>query len=134
MAKTLTAEQLIAVDWLALPKKGGKTYEEVAQIVGVSVRTLDSWRKNARFDAEYRRQVRRNNDVRLPELVESLAGIAIDDRNAAMAKLALQVGGILTESIEVTSKDGEGTDVEALRLRIEALKALRKPDESEGGE
>jgi predicted transcriptional regulator len=121
MANTLTAEQLIAIDWLAQPKKGGKTYEEIAELCGVTARTLENWRKTAKFDAEFRRAIRRNNDVRLPELLGSLAGIAIDDRNAAMAKLALQVGGVLTESIEVTSKDAEVTDVEALKLRIEAL-------------
>jgi transposase-like protein len=130
MANTLTAEQLIAIDWLAQPKKGGKTYEEIAELCGVTARTLENWRKTAKFDAEFRRAIRRNNDVRLPELLGSLAGIAIDDRNAAMAKLALQVGGVLTESIEVTNKDGEGTDVEALRLRIEAL-AQRQSETSE---
>lgn len=121
MANTLTAEQLIAIDWLAQPKKGGKTYEEIAELCGVTARTLENWRKNAMFDAEFRRALRRNNDVRLPELLQSLADIAIRDGNAAMAKLALQVGGVLTESIEVTSKDGEGTDIEALRLRVASL-------------
>ncbi|OME21576.1 MULTISPECIES: helix-turn-helix domain-containing protein [Paenibacillus] len=121
MANTLSAEQLIAIDWLAQPKKGGKTYEEIAELCGVTARTLENWRKNAMFDAEFRRALRRNNDVRLPELLQSLADIAIRDGNAAMAKLALQVGGVLTESIEVTNKDGEGTDIEALRLRVASL-------------
>lgn len=130
MASTLTAEQLIAIDWLAQPKKGGKTYEEIAELCGVTARTLENWRKNAMFDAEFRRALRRNNDVRLPELLQSLADIAIRDGNAAMAKLALQVGGVLTESIEVTSKDGEGTDIEALRLRVASL-SQRQSETSE---
>ncbi|GAA0413120.1 phBC6A51 family helix-turn-helix protein [Paenibacillus motobuensis] len=118
----LTADQLVAIEWLAKPKKGGKTYEEIAAMCGVTARTLENWRKKPEFDAEFRRAVKRVNDVRLPELVESLAEIAITDRNAAMAKLALQVGGILTDSVEVTTKGGDETDVEALRLRLEALK------------
>lgn len=130
MANTLSAEQLIAIDWLAQPKKGGKTYEEIAELCGVTARTLENWRKNAMFDAEFRRALRRNNDVRLPELLQSLADIAIRDGNAAMAKLALQVGGVLTESIEVTSKDGEGTDIEALRLRVASL-SQRQSETSE---
>lgn len=130
MANTLTAEQLIAIDWLAQPKKGGKTYEEIAELCGVTARTLENWRKNAMFDAEFRRALRRNNDVRLPELLQSLADIAIRDGNAAMAKLALQVGGVLTESIEVTNKDGEGTDIEALRLRVASL-SQRQSETSE---
>lgn len=120
----LTADQLVAIDWLAKPKKGGKTYEEIAAICNVTSRTLENWRKKPEFDAEFRRAVKRVNDVRLPELVESLAEIAITDRNAAMAKLALQVGGILTDSVEVTTKGGEDTDIEALKLRLAALKRV----------
>lgn len=126
----LTADQLVAIEWLAKPKKGGKTYEEIATMCGVTARTLENWRKKPEFDVEFRRAVKRVNDVRLPELVESLAEIAIADRNAAMAKLALQVGGILTDSVEVTTKGGDETDVEALRLRLEALKR----DKSEASE
>lgn len=118
----LTADQYVAIEWLAKPKKGGKTYEEIAAICNVTSRTLENWRKKPEFDAEFRRTVKRVNDVRLPELVESLAEIAITDRNAAMAKLALQVGGILTDSVEVTTKGGEETDIEALKSRLAALK------------
>lgn len=124
MAK-LTAEQYIAIEWLSQPKKGGKTYEQVAEMCGVTARTLETWRKGSEFDTEFRRAIKRNNDVRLPELVGSLAGIAIEDRNAAMAKLALQVGNILTESVEVTNKSGDAPDIEALRLRIESLKSQK---------
>lgn len=126
----LTADQLVAIEWLAKPKKGGKTYEEIAAMCNVTSRTLENWRKNPVFDAEFRRAVKRVNDVRLPELVESLADIAIADRNAAMAKLALQVGGILTDSVEVTTKGGEETDIEALKARLSAMKR----DKSETGE
>ena len=121
MAKQLTSDQTVAIEWLALPRKGGKTYEEIAAICNVTARTLENWRKDATFDAEYKRAVRRSNDARLPELVASLTDIAITDRNAAMAKLALQVSGMLTDKIEVETKDGAVTDVDALRQRIAAL-------------
>lgn len=120
----LTAEQLIAIEWLSKPRKGGKTYEEIAEICGVTARTLENWRKKPEFDAEFRRSVKRNNDAKLPELVDSLVDIAIADRNAAMAKLALQVGGILTDSVEVTTKNAEETDIEALKQRIQAAKKV----------
>lgn len=122
MAKQLTAEQFIAIEWLAKPRKGGKTYEEIASICGVTARTLENWRKDATFDAEFKRAIVRENSAKLPELVDSLSTIAIRDGNAAMAKLALQVSGMLTDKIEVESKDGEGTDLAALRARIEAAK------------
>ncbi len=55
------------------------------------------------------------------------------DGNAAMAKLALQISGMLTDKVEVDTKIDGGTDVDALRQRIETLRQ-RKVDESEGGE
>ncbi|MEK3836461.1 phBC6A51 family helix-turn-helix protein [Paenibacillus sp. FSL R7-0128] len=128
-AKILTAEQTLAIEWLAKPRKGGKTYEEIASLCGVTARTLENWRKDAFFDAEFKRAVIRDNSAKLPELVDSLSTIAIRDGNAAMAKLALQISGLLTDKIEVETKDSGGTDVEALRQRIEALK-----QRSESGE
>jgi hypothetical protein len=122
MARKLTTEQTLAIEWLSLPKRGGKTYDEIAQLCGVHVNTIGNWRKDAFFEAEYKRAIVRNNSARLPELIESLVDIAIRDGNAAAAKLALQVNGMLTDKIEVETKDGAVTDVEALRQRIEAYK------------
>ncbi|AWB45286.1 hypothetical protein DCC85_14330 [Paenibacillus sp. CAA11] len=133
MAKTLTSGQLIAIEWLAKPRKGGKTYEEIAEICGVTARTLENWRKDATFDAEFKRAIVRENSAKLPELVDSLSTIAMRDGNAAMAKLALQVSGMLTDRIEVDTKDSEGTDVEALKQRISAMRQT-KGEASEGNE
>lgn len=121
MAK-LTAEQYVAIEWLSQPKKGGKTFEEIAEICGVHPNTIGNWRKDKTFDAELKRAIVRNNSARLPELVESLTDIAIRDGNAAMAKLALQVNDMLTDRVEVDTKNTEGTDIDALKQRIEALK------------
>ncbi|WP_054955035.1 phBC6A51 family helix-turn-helix protein [Paenibacillus dakarensis] len=118
----ITAEQYVAIEWLSQPKKGGKTFEEIAAICGIHVNTLKQWRKDAAFDRELKRAIIRNNSDKLPELVESLADIAIRDGNAAMAKLALQVNDMLTDRVEVDAKNAEGTDLEALKLRIQALK------------
>lgn len=128
--KLLTADQTLAIEWLSQPRKGGKTYEEIAAMCGVTARTLENWRKDATFEAEYKRAIIRNNSARLPDLIESLADIAIRDGNAAMAKLALQINGLLTDKVEVETKTSEATDVEALRQRIEAFKRR----ESETGE
>lgn len=130
MAKTLTAEQYVAIEWLSQPKKGGKTYEEIAKMCGVTARTLENWRKERTFDTELKRAIVRNNSHRLPELVESLADIAIRDGNAAMAKLALQINDMLTDKVEVETKPSEGTDVEALKERIEALKLRKEKSEA----
>lgn len=130
MAKSLTQEQYDAIAWLAQPKKGGKTYDEIAQIVGVHRSTIFEWKKNPLFEAELKRQMVRNSQDKLPELIESLSEIAIRDGNAAMAKLALQINGLLTDKIEVETKDGGETDIEALRQRLAALKA-QKSDSAE---
>jgi hypothetical protein len=128
MAKTLSADQYVAIEWLSQPNRGGKTYEEIAQICGVHFNTLGNWRKDAFFDRELKRTIIRNNSDRLPELVSSLTEIAIRDGNAAMAKLALQVNDMLTDKIEVDTKESAITDVDALRQRIAAL---QKRDEAE---
>lgn len=130
MAKILTAEQYVAITWLAQPKRGGKTYDELAEIVGVHRSTLFEWKKNAAFEAELKRQMVRNSQDKLPELIESLSDIAIRDGNAAMAKLALQINGLLTDKVEVETKDSASTDIDALRARIEAVRQ-RKSDEEE---
>lgn len=129
MAK-LTAEQYVAIEWLSQPKKGGKTFEEIAEICGVHPNTIGNWRKDKTFDTELKRAIVRNNSARLPELVESLTEIAIRDGNAAMAKLALQVNDMLTDRVEVDTKNTEGTDLDALKQRIEALK--KSGSQSEG--
>lgn len=125
MARTLTQEQYDAISWLAQPKKGGKTYDEIAQIIGVHRSTLFEWKKNPLFEAELKRQMVRNSQDKLPELIESLSEIAIRDGNAAMAKLALQINGLLTDKVEIETKDSGDTDVEALKQRIEALRAAK---------
>ncbi|TCM89612.1 putative insertion element HTH domain-containing protein [Paenibacillus sp. BK033] len=129
MAK-LNAEQMIAIEWLSIPRRGGKTYAEVAAICGVTDRTLENWRKDPTFDRELKRAMIRNNSDKLPELVESIVDIAIQDRNAAMAKLALQVNDMLTDRVEVETKDSASTDIDALKERIEALKQ-RKSETAE---
>jgi transposase-like protein len=124
---TLSTEQLIAIGWLAQIKHGGKTIAEIAELSGVHVNTIGNWRKNSAFEAELKRQMIRNSQDRLPELIESLADIAIRDGNAAMAKLALQINGMLTDKVEVETKTTDVTDTEALRAKLEAFRQ-RKDD------
>ncbi|MFK4304349.1 hypothetical protein ABH892_004489 [Paenibacillus sp. RC254] len=133
MAKKITAEQYVAIEWLSIPNKGGKTFEEIAAICGVTARTLENWRKTPTFDAELKRAIIRNNSAKLPEVVESMAEWAIREGNAAAAKLVLQINGMLTDKVEVETKDANATDVEALRARIEAFK-VRKGNDSEDTE
>jgi transposase-like protein len=122
MAKQLTTDQYVAIEWLSLPDKGGKTYEEIAEICGVHPNTIANWRKDAFFDREFKRAIIRNNSGRLPEMIRALAESAIKDGNAAAGKLILQVNEMLTDRLEVDTKDNANTDIEALSERLKAFK------------
>lgn len=67
MAK-LSEKQIAAIEYLALPKLGGKTYEQIAEEVGVSDRTLRNWRNDDTFVAELNKKIVRNTQERLPEV------------------------------------------------------------------
>jgi len=58
--KRLNAEHLIAIQYLSLPKKGGKTDEEIAQLCGVSRQSIYNWRKDPLFENALYRQILRN--------------------------------------------------------------------------
>ncbi|MFZ7936227.1 hypothetical protein ACO1D2_11590 [Bacillus thuringiensis] len=103
--KRLNTEHLTAINYFALPNKGGKTNDEIAKICGVSRQSIQNWRNDPLFERELKKQMVRNSQDRLPELIESLSEIAIRDGNAAMAKLALQINGMLVDKVEVESKD-----------------------------
>ncbi|MCU5519821.1 hypothetical protein OCA41_05795 [Bacillus cereus] len=125
--KRLNTEHLTAINYFALPNKGGKTNDEIAKICGVSRQSIQNWRNDPLFERELKKQMVRNSQDRLPELIESLSEIAIRDGNAAMAKLALQINGMLVDKVEVESKDatnkidyeGIDKDIASFEERIE---------------
>lgn len=131
MAKTLTTEQYVAIRYLALPKSERPTVDDIARECGVHRSTIFEWKKHPLFEAELKRQMVRNSTDMLPDLIESLPKIAIRDGNAAMAKLALQINGLLTDKVEVETKDSGSTDIEALRQRLDALKRRSSTEESD---
>ncbi|MNM95143.1 hypothetical protein D3C81_1075730 [compost metagenome] len=59
-----------------------------------------------------------------------MADWAIREGNAAAAKLILQINGMLTDKLEVETKDNGSTDIAALTAKIEALK-LRKENSAD---
>lgn len=119
---SLTTEQYTAIEWLSKPKRGGKTYEQIAEICEVHRSTLFEWKKNATFEAELKRQMIRNSQDKLPDLIESMPMIAMRDGNAAMFKLLLQLNGLLTDKIEVDTKDTGSVNIDLLMERIRQAK------------
>lgn len=123
--KSLNTEHLVAIRYLALPKSERPTVDDIAVEAGVHRSTVFEWKKDPVFDAELKRQMVRNATDKLPDLIESLPMIAMRDGNAAMAKLALQLSGLLTDKIEVEAKVDGVTDIDALRKRIAALSTAK---------
>lgn len=120
--KRLEAHHLIAIHYLAQPRRGGKTMEEIAKECGVDRRTLYKWLRDPLFERELKKEIARQSMNRLPEVLESMADAAVEDRNAAAAKLVLQVHGMLTDKLEVEQKQIENVpDIEELKRMVAEL-------------
>jgi AcrR family transcriptional regulator len=126
MLKRLETHHMIALQILALPKRGGMTMDEIATEAGVSRRVIYDWIQDPLFDRELKKEIVRQTTARLPEIMESLTEAVIKDHNAAAAKLLLQVNGMLTDKIEVETKVSDATDTDALRAKLEAFRARKE--------
>src|SRR5690606_29073625 len=110
---------------LATPGRGGMTYEEVADHVGVSAVTLYKWRQTDEFNDELKREVLRNAVAHLPDMYASIPRHVIEEGNAALFRTYIQSLGMLTEKVEVDTK--QGSDMDAIKAEIERM---RSRDES----
>src|SRR5699024_10820672 len=108
MAKKLSEKQVAAIEYLALPKRGGLTYQQIADELDVSRRTLDRWRNDDTFMNALNRRIMRSLSDRLQEVIQSVPDHIINDGNAAMFRTSLHALGLLTERLEVENRD-DGT-------------------------
>lgn len=120
MAK-LNDKQYAAIAILSQPKRGGLTYKQVAEEVGVAEKTIHEWRKRDDFNDELKRTIMRNTIDRLPEVMAAVPDLIINDGNAAMFRTLLQAQGLLTEKVEVATKEG-GSDIDSIKADIERLR------------
>lgn len=120
MAK-LNDKQYAAIAILSQPKRGGLTYEQVAERVGVERTTLYHWRKDDLFNDELKRQIMRDTIDRLPEVMASIPDHIINDGNAAMFRTLLQAQGLLTDKVEVSTQ-GNTEDIDAMKAKLAALR------------
>lgn len=125
MAKRLNEKQIAAIAIMALPKRGGLTYEQIAEQVGVARSTIFEWKKDETFNEELKRQIVRNTIDDLPEIMASVKGHIVDTGNAAMLRTLLQAHGMLTEKVEVENKGDGAADVSDIKAEIERLKQRR---------
>lgn len=128
MAKRLSEKQLAAVALLALPGRGGMTYEEIAEKVGVSRQTLHAWRNQDEFNEEIKKQVLRNAVEHLPDMYAAIPRHVIEDGNAAFFRTYIQSLGMLTEHVEIENKSNTDTNIDQIKADIERIKMARKGD------
>ena len=131
----LSTEHYIAINYLALPRRGGRTMQQVADECGVSRQTLYNWLDDRTFDAELKKRIIRNTRDKLPEVTNSMVNAVTEDHNAAMAKLVLQMNDMLTDPINVGDKLDSTGDIEAMQQRIQEYKDRQsqstvKPEDS----
>lgn len=124
--KRLEAHHLIALNYLAQPRRAGKTMEEIGKEAGVSRQAVYDWLKDPLFERELKRQITRNTLDRLPEVTDAMADAAIQDRNAAAAKLLLQMNEMLTDKVDVVKTDATGMDREELERKIAEYRARKE--------
>ena len=122
MAKKLSEQQIAAIEYLAQPKRGGLTYAEIAEKVGVDDSTLFRWRNDDVFHNELNRRIVRSLSDRLPEMMSSIPDHVINDGNAALFRTAMQALGLLTEKVEVDTKSS-ATDMDAMQAEIDRYMA-----------
>lgn len=119
----LTPEQYEAISYLIQPKKTRPTIDEIAKRVGVARQTIFNWKNNAEFSSEMKQAIVERTQDRLPEVMDAIADAAIEDRNAAMAKILLEAHGMLTKKSEVSVSDAKVIDKDALNKRLAAIAA-----------
>jgi len=124
----LETHHYIAINYLALPRRGGKTMQEIAEECQVSRQTVYKWLDNPVFAAELKRRIIRNSRDKLPDLVESMTEHAIADGNAALAKLVLQMNDMLTDAINVGDKLDSAGDIDAIQQRIKDFQDQQADD------
>lgn len=124
MAK-LNEKQYAAIAILSQPKRGGLTYDQVAEQVGISRTTLTEWRKRDDFNDELKREIMRSTIDRLPEVMASIPDHIINDGNAAMFRTLLQAQGLLTDKVEVTTQ-GNTEDIDAIKAKLDALRGKER--------
>lgn len=117
----LNEKQIAAIEFLAVPNRGGLTFKQIAEKVGVDESTIHRWRNDDTFYNALNRRIIRNTSDRLPEVLASVPDHIIKDGNAAMLRTLLQAHGLLTDKVEVDTK-ASGSDTDAIKAEIERMR------------
>lgn len=124
--KRLNEKQIAAIEYLSLPKRGGMTFKQIAEEVGVSEQTIHRWRNDDVFSAALNRKIVRNTQDRLPELFDAAINGVIEEKNAALFRTLIQAHGLLTEKHEIDAKSNTGADLDEIKAQITRIRASKK--------
>lgn len=119
--RRLNEKQIAAIEYLAIPNRGGLTYKQIAEEIGVDESTLHRWRNDDTFYNAVSRAVVRGTQDRLADMFEAAIDGVIVDKNAALFRTIIQTHGLLTEKVEVNS-GGTSVDTDAMKAQIEAFR------------
>ncbi|MGI1816234.1 phBC6A51 family helix-turn-helix protein [Bacillus subtilis] len=128
MARKLSEKQIAAIEFLSQPNRGGMTYDQIADEVGVTRQTLHNWRNNDDFYEELKRRIKKQSAERMPDIIASIPDHIINDGNAAMLRTYMQWHDMLMERTEVDVKN-DGNNIADIKAEIERLRAQRKTEE-----
>lgn len=108
-----TEKQITAIGILAMPNRGGLTFEEVAEKSGIGIRQFHRWRKQPEFKQAIIEQSLANVKEVMPNVLSAHTKQA-ESGNIKAIELFYKLFGLLVEkqeiSQEVTSRD-KGNEV-----------------------
>lgn len=99
----LTPQMLTAIEYLLVKRGSNVKYSEIAQAVGVSVKTLERWRKMPEFQVEQRRRSIEIMGDSLPLVLDTLTKKAIAGNNKSI-ELYLKTLGLLREGFDISAR------------------------------
>lgn len=122
----LTPQMQTAIEFLLVKRGSNVKYSEIAQTVGVSVKTLERWRKLPEFQAEQRRRSIEIMGDSLPLVLDTLTKKAISGNNKSI-ELYLKTLGLLREGFDINARAKAEDDDPRSNANIEAeIEELRR--------
>lgn len=119
--RRLNEKQLHAIEILSMPNRGGLTFKQIAEEIGVDESTLHRWRKEDAFYNAVNNAIVRKTQDRLADMFDAAIDGVIDEKNAALFRTIVQAHGLLTEKVEV-SGDKKSGDIDDIQAEIERMK------------
>jgi len=105
-------KQILAIEILSQPKRGGLLYSQVADAVGVDEKTLFRWRQNPEFVEAITRKAIMNLHADLPEVFSATLNRA-KAGEVRSVDLLLKLVGLMVDKaeIEVAEKGNSNEDI-----------------------